>query len=163
MHFIDLTSFQVFSIFSTTIMEENSNFRIIDANLNRLTEGLRVLEEAVRFLFGDTELTINLKETRHIVAEAVRDKLLYKNLLLSRDIASDPGSTVAFDKGNPVRESLGDLMRANFQRAKESARAIEEYSKLLGNGSDVFKSVRFKLYDIEKNVMLRYFSSEEKH
>jgi thiamine-phosphate pyrophosphorylase len=159
---MDLTSPCFFSIFKTNIMEENSSFRIIDANLNRLTEGLRVLEEAVRFLFGDTGLTVDLKEVRQMVAETVRDSLLYKSLLQSRDIATDPGSSASFDKGNPVRESLGDLMRANFQRTKESVRVIEEYSKLLDGKAEAFKTIRFKLYDIEKNVMLRYFSSEEK-
>ena len=43
--------------------------RIIDANLNRTGEGLRVLEETARLSLNDAALTQRLKNLRH---DAVR-------------------------------------------------------------------------------------------
>ncbi len=134
----------------------------MDANLNRITEGLRVIEETVRFLFSDLELTEAVKKIRHSVAEAVKDKELYRNLLASRDSQTDVGASEKFDAKNVERQGLGDLMRANFQRAKESARTLEEFSKLPGLDLEKFKPVRFGLYELEKRIMLKYFSVEEK-
>ena len=39
--------------------------RILDANINRIGEGLRVLEEFARMSLNDTELTQRLKDMRH--------------------------------------------------------------------------------------------------
>ena len=39
--------------------------RIIDANLNRMGEGLRVLEDAARFLLNNAVLSEELKTLRH--------------------------------------------------------------------------------------------------
>ncbi|MCK4863503.1 MAG: hypothetical protein KAS25_04355, partial [Dehalococcoidales bacterium] len=39
--------------------------RIIDANINRIGEGLRVLEEFARLSLNDTDLTQQLKNMRH--------------------------------------------------------------------------------------------------
>ncbi len=37
-------------------------YRIIDANLNRASEGLRVIEDGVRFILDDRSFTEELKE-----------------------------------------------------------------------------------------------------
>jgi hypothetical protein len=142
-------------------MEEKESYRIIDANLNRLTEGLRVIEEAMRFLYGDAQQTQSLKDLRRRVAESVKDKNFYTRLLASRETSHDPGSDAHFDEGNVSRENLADLLRANFQRAKESARVIEEYAKLEDFSSSAFKEIRFCLYELEKKIMLKYLSEEE--
>ncbi len=57
--------------------------RIIDANLNRIGEGLRGLEEVARFLLNDPDLTEQLKTMRHELMEEYRP--LEKQLLSSRD------------------------------------------------------------------------------
>ena len=56
--------------------------RIIDANLNRVGEGLRLLEEIARLLLNDTTLTEQLKTMRH---ELIRgDPSFQQQLLESR-------------------------------------------------------------------------------
>ena len=46
--------------------------RILDASANRAREGLRVVEDYVRFALDDPGLTRRLKEVRHRLAEAER-------------------------------------------------------------------------------------------
>ncbi len=43
--------------------------RIIDANLNRIGEGLRLLEDLARLLLNDSTLTQQLKTMRHEILE----------------------------------------------------------------------------------------------
>ena len=132
-------------------------FRIIDANVNRLGEGLRVIEEALRFLFNDVELTAGLKEIRTTMNTAISSQDLYKKLLENRDSEADPGAVAEFDSGNIGRADTADVLRASFKRCEEASRVIEEYAKAVDIDASVFKDVRFKLYGIEKKVMLRYF------
>jgi thiamine-phosphate pyrophosphorylase len=46
--------------------------RILDASANRAREGLRVIEDYVRFVLDDPGLTRRLKQVRHRLAEAER-------------------------------------------------------------------------------------------
>ncbi len=119
-------------------------FRIIDANLNRLKEGIRVCEDIQRYLFNEKNLSNRLKALRH---EAfLKD---YDKLLLARDIANDPLKKSV--KSELKRESLKDVAISNMKRAQESARVLEEILKLIDpNSSEKFKKIRYTLYDIEK-------------
>jgi thiamine-phosphate pyrophosphorylase len=40
-------------------------FRVIDANLNRLKEGIRVVEDIIRYRDNNKELSSKLKSLRH--------------------------------------------------------------------------------------------------
>ncbi len=63
--------------------------RIIDANLNRIGEGLRFIEEVARLSLNDAVLTQQLKNMRH---EMVRvDWELQQQLLQARDAEGDVG------------------------------------------------------------------------
>ena len=68
----------------------NNQLRIIDANINRLGEGLRVLEEFARMTLNDAALTQKLKDVRHKTLKV--DATLQKRLLSARDSAADVGS-----------------------------------------------------------------------
>ena len=48
-----------------------SAFRVLDANANRATEGLRVVEEFLRFHWQDRFLTETCKSIRHEVSRTV--------------------------------------------------------------------------------------------
>lgn len=68
------------------------------------------------------------------------------------------------------RENITHIVLANFKRAQESARVLEEYFKLDSikkhlanksckqNLSEHFKSVRYKLYELEKEYFEKYLS-----
>lgn len=60
------------------------NLRILDANLNRLREGIRVVEDVFRYVYNDAQTASRLKELRHISRIAI-----YEELLSSRDIKND--------------------------------------------------------------------------
>ncbi len=128
---------------STYIMEQ-SQLRLIDANLNRLREGIRVVEDIFRYIYNDKTTASNLKVLRHKARMAI-----YEELLDSRDIKNDvlKKSTAS----EQTRDDLLSIMIANFKRAQESARVLEEFTKLHNvESSETFKYIRYELYDIEK-------------
>ncbi|MFH1837510.1 MAG: thiamine-phosphate pyrophosphorylase [Candidatus Omnitrophota bacterium] len=128
-------------------------YRIIDANLNRVMEGIRVSEDIVRFASNNEEITAKLKALRHDIFNAIKDlrKEHIKELVMARDI-NDVGIKSTESEKN--RENLVDLFLANTQRGKESLRVLEEVLKLFDKElSQKFKSFRFKLYGIEKSAV----------
>ncbi|MCD6231634.1 hypothetical protein J7K28_03260 [Candidatus Aerophobetes bacterium] len=48
-------------------------YRIIDVNLNRATEDLRVIEDAVRFILNDAHLWEEIRDRRHSLVKTVRE------------------------------------------------------------------------------------------
>jgi len=62
---------------------------MIDANLNRSSEGLRVLEDVARFLLNDAELSQRLRTLRHDLARETES--LSVGLLSQRDSEHDVG------------------------------------------------------------------------
>ncbi len=132
----------------------SDQFRIIDANINRLSEGLRVLEEFARMTLNDTVLTQNLKDMRHQTVET--DTGLYKQLVKSRDAAGDIGSDMEVSGESNKREPQG-IIAANAKRAQESLRVLEEMAKIpaLNLDSERYRKARFELYTIEKELVSR--------
>ena len=130
---------------------EEKIFRIIDANINRCKEGIRVIEEIIRYLFDNKEIASKLKELRHKIK--VEN---YKNLLQYRDIENDVlKESIESEKD---RTNLKDIILANFKRAQESARVLEESFKLIDPQiSEDFKHIRYELYSLEKEVLTIYF------
>lgn len=118
--------------------------RLIDANLNRLKEGIRVIEDINRYVHDDAILTPRLKTLRHQLQQAYNPKrLTYRDIENDIQKKSIPSEL--------ARETLQDLVIANFSRAQESARVLEESFKLSDTTlSELFKSVRYELYALEK-------------
>ncbi len=118
--------------------------RLIDANLNRLKEGIRVIEDVARYVNDDTILTPRLKALRHQLQQAYNpDRLIH------RDIENDIQKETIPSELN--RSTINDLVIANFSRAQESSRVLEESFKLTdATLSELFKSVRYELYALEK-------------
>lgn len=132
---------------------EHSN-RIIDANLNRLKEGLRVCEEIVRFILNSHSLTAEFKRIRHKI-DGISNGLPSKRLLVGeRDSLNDTGKGIYINELK--RKDYRDIFFANIQRAKESARVLEEFSKLFNKNIAVdFKKIRYHIYEIEKKSAQR--------
>ncbi|RLA71389.1 MAG: thiamine-phosphate pyrophosphorylase [Epsilonproteobacteria bacterium] len=119
--------------------------RLIDANLNRLKEGIRVVEDVTRYVNNDTKLTPRLKTLRHQLQQAYSSERL-----IHRDIKNDIQKKSISSELS--RKSIDDLVIANFSRAQESSRVLEESFKLTDvTLSELFKSVRYELYALEKN------------
>ncbi len=119
-------------------------FRVIDANLNRLKEGIRVIEDIARYLRNDKDLATQLKTLRH---QSRIDDI--RPLLASRDSDNDVLRPTVKSEMN--RESLDDILIANYKRAQESSRVLEEMYKIVDPKlSETFKSIRYSLYSLEK-------------
>jgi len=124
----------------------NKNLRLIDANLNRLAEGIRVVEDIFRYVLDDKITATRLKALRHKVRIDI-----YNDLISSRDIKNDVLKTSTASEQS--RKDLTSILIANFKRAQESSRVLEEFCKLLSTkDSENFKYIRYELYDIEKII-----------
>lgn len=131
----------------------NKIIRIIDANLNRGREGLRVVEDVIRFTTDNSYLSSLIKSARHEITEIAKQLPISEDDLLSaRDSISDVGTETRLNSENN-RESIYQIISANIRRSQESTRVLEELSKLYNVDVALkFKKLRFKLYDIEKQI-----------
>ena len=70
--------------------------RLIDANLNRSLEGLRVCEDIARFMLNEKTLSGYFKTLRHGVGKLSKKLYMKKNILLkSRNVKKDIGKKTA--------------------------------------------------------------------
>lgn len=126
--------------------------RILDANLNRAREAMRVLDDYVRFVRNDRFMTDELKSLRHRVAAAT--ELLPSRLLLeSRDTPGDVGTSIAAS-GEYSRTSPEQVAQVNFKRLQESLRSLEEFGKLESAAfAREAEAIRYQAYTLEKVVL----------
>jgi len=138
------------------ITNEGRILRIIDANLNRGTEGLRVVEEICRFVLEDKVLTVKVKTLRGKLS-----RIVPQSLLVHRDAEGDVGrEPYTRDEGRRTR--VEDIFKANMKRAEEAVRVLEEFAKLLKPVyGRKFKAIRFKLYELEKVLAPRIGKAEK--
>lgn len=116
--------------------------QIIDANLNRVSEGLRVIEDYVRLVCHNSALTERIKTIRHRVNLTEVD---FPAHLASRDVALD----VRAGEIPAKRDHLPGLLKANFKRVTEGLRVLEEYT-----GNPTYTQLRYEVYTLEKEVLL---------
>ncbi len=123
-------------------------FRVIDANINRLKEGIRVVEDIMRYRNNNKELSTQLKNLRHLAK--IED---IQSLLEHRDSINDVLRPTM--QSELKRVDINSILIANFKRAEESARVLEELFKLSdAKQSENFKSIRYTLYNLEKEIIL---------
>lgn len=124
--------------------------RILDANLNRALEGLRVCEDVVRLGYDDPVLTERLKRVRHGVAAAgCRLPVPWRVLLAARGADRDVGRRTGH-LTSQRRATVQTLFLVNSQRAKEALRVLEEGCRLIAPAvARAFARLRFRLYALE--------------
>jgi len=126
-------------------------YRVIDANLNRLKEGLRTVEEHARLIRGASSLTKRTKEIRHKVTVIVEKYLSWDDLLSNRNSIQDIGQHLDLDT-ELTRKGVSTILVSNLKRAQEAARVLEEYSKLINTDLSMdFKNIRFDIYNLEQD------------
>ena len=137
-------------------------YRIIDANINRASEGIRVLEDLARFYLEDKDLSKRLKEIRHGIRKEVMDFL--PSLLNARDSVEDVGASISKELEIDNKASLKELVTANFKRLQEALRTIEENLKVIDKYqlSKVYENFRFNTYEMEKDFFKRIFPSKKR-
>jgi len=128
-------------------------FRILDANLNRSREALRVIEEYLRFVRDDARSTRRIKELRHRIKQ-IADALGPDKLLTARASQTDVGKDIS-SPSRQVKTDAKAIVTASCKRLQEALRNVEEYSNVVsGTASQVASELRFDAYQLEKDLLI---------
>ncbi len=130
--------------------------RILDANLNRAREALRVMEDVARFTLSDGDLAADLKDARQSLRSIAQHAALDPILLAAwRDTPGDVGTSLTTDSERR-RANVRDVAIAAGKRAGEALRVIEECAKLdpATAAAAETKALRYRVYDLEKRLTL---------
>tara|TARA_B100001989_G_scaffold248783_1_gene222922 strand:- start:9 stop:1064 length:1056 start_codon:yes stop_codon:yes gene_type:complete len=131
-----------------TKTEDLRIFQIIDANLDRAREGLRVLEDWARFGLAENDCVKKIKNFRQILGKNHLE--IYKQ---SRNYVKDQS------KGLTHREQLNrktpkEIIGSNAGRVQEALRVIEEFSRIHNHElSRVASEIRYEIYTIEIDLL----------
>lgn len=138
--------------YSERLMDfQNAALRILDANANRAMEGMRVVEEYLRFVLQDGHLTEVCKQLRHDLADVI-GSLPHIGLLTARDTEGDVGTRIsAADEYQ--RATLHDIWSANQKRVEQSLRCLEEFAKPdFPSTAAAIEQLRYRAYTLAKAV-----------
>ena len=122
--------------------------RLLDANLDRAREGLRVLEDWARFGLDRPDLVARSKDLRQRLGLLHRDS--YKR---ARHTATDSAAGLTHP-AQAGRSSPERIVAANAARVQEALRVLEEF----GRGIDAplaeeAARCRYRLYDLEVDLL----------
>ena len=125
--------------------------RILDAAANRAREGLRVVEDCVRFALDDRHLTELCKQLRHDLAAALTP-IPQEHLLAARETQADVGTAVS-TPSERNRADLDAVLTANFLRLEEAVRSLEEMGKLDNpEMAAQLEQIRYRVYTLHRVV-----------
>jgi thiamine-phosphate pyrophosphorylase len=123
-------------------------YRILDTNLDRAREGLRIIEEWCRLGLNNVQLAEECKNMRQELA-----KWHTVQLRQARDTPGDVGTELTHPQ-EETRDDIEHLLRANLCRTQEALRVIEEYSKLYKPQMGITaKQMRYQIYTLESNLL----------
>ena len=124
--------------------EDLRTLQIIDANLDRAREGLRVLEDWARFGLGEKDCVAKIKNFRQILGKNHLE--VYKQ---SRNNIEDQCKGLTHEE--QIKRSAPDqIISSNAGRVQEALRVIEEFSRLNNNElSKIAAEIRYEIYTLE--------------
>lgn len=132
-------------------VEQIPLLRMIDAAANRAREGLRTVEDYVRFVLDDRHLTDRCKQMRHRLAAAL-GRISTEHRLAARETQADVGTELA-TAAERRRNSTADVLTANLTRLQEALRSLEEFGKVLDAGiAAEFERLRYESYTLQRAV-----------
>lgn len=127
--------------------------RLFDATANRAREGLRVVEDYVRFVLDDAHLHGLLKRFRHDLTDMLRP-MQWPDRLAARETQHDVGTSLTLPSES-ARIDADALVAANFARLQEALRSLEEFGKLLDPAiAETAKQLRYRAYTLHRAVLL---------
>lgn len=130
------------------ISQESAIYRILDANLDRAREGLRIIEEWCRFGLNHGGMAQECKQMRQELASWHSPELR-----MARDTPTDPGTELTHPQ-EEERNTIEDLLQANLCRIQEALRVLEEYGKLYNPELGItMKQMRYQVYTLESNLL----------
>lgn len=123
-------------------------YRILDANLDRAREGLRVIEEWCRFGLEAVDLTEQCKHWRQELGQ-----WHHPELRSARNTPDDPGTELTHPQ-EALRSSIEQVLQANFARVEEALRVLEEYGKVYRSEmASAVKQMRYEVYTLESRLL----------
>lgn len=133
--------------------------RVLDAAANRAREGLRVVEDYVRFVLDDRHLTGLCKQLRHDLTAALA-RVPTADRLAARETQADVG-TVLTTTSEQRRGDVADVLTANLTRLQESLRSLEEFGKLHdAEMAALLEQLRYRSYTLQRAVEITRDSIE---
>ena len=132
--------------------------QIIDANLDRAREGLRVLEDWARFGIGENNCVTRIKNFRQILGKNHLE--VYKQ---SRNYIEDQCKGLTHQE-QTKRKTPEQIISSNAGRVQEALRVIEEFSRLYNQElSKIASEIRYEIYTLEIDLLsLSKFQKSEK-
>jgi len=143
---------------NTTNAEDLRIYQIIDANLDRAREGLRVLEDWARFGLGKEKYVERIKNFRQILGKNHLE--VYKQ---SRNHIEDKCKGLTHHE-QINRKTSEQIISSNSARVQEALRVIEEFSRLQNHElSKIASEIRYEIYSIEIDLLSysKFKKSEE--
>lgn len=123
-------------------------YRILDANLDRAREGLRVIEDWCRFGLNNAQISEQCKTMRQTLGQWHRPEFRS-----ARDTPGDLGTGITHPL-EAVRSDIPQVLQANLCRIEESLRVLEEYGKIYSpEMGAVMKQLRYKTYSLDSLIM----------
>jgi thiamine-phosphate pyrophosphorylase len=127
--------------------------RLMDANLNRASEGFRVVEDFARFVLEDRNISERLKRARHNLQDAAAF-LPVSWRIASRDSPNDVGAELTTEREGR-RDTMIDVATANIKRVQEALRSLEEAAKIDNSlAARQFGTIRYEAYHLEKLLLV---------
>ena len=141
-----------------TDVEDLRIFQIIDANLDRAREGLRVIEDWARFGLGENDCVSRIKNFRQILGKNHLE--VYKK---SRNYIDDQCKGLTHLE-QIKRKTPEQIISSNSARVQEALRVIEEFSRLHNHElSKIASEIRYEIYTLEIYLLsLSKFKKSEK-
>jgi thiamine-phosphate pyrophosphorylase len=125
-------------------------YRILDANLDRAREGLRVIEEWCRFGLNQVESAGLCKQLRQELGNWHQAEFR-----LARDTPADVGTGITHTQ-EETRANITAVLQANLSRVQEALRVLEEYGKVYSPAMGLAcKHMRYKVYTLESQLLLQ--------
>ncbi|MCP9857673.1 thiamine phosphate synthase [Cyanobium sp. Cruz-8D1] len=122
--------------------------RLLDANLDRAREGLRVLEDWARFALDRPDLVARSKDLRQRLGRLHQTR--YK---LARHTATDSAAGMAHP-AQAERQDGASVLAANAGRVQEALRVLEEFGRLEDPRlAAEAAAIRYALYDLEVDLL----------
>lgn len=141
----------------TTPQQPAAVLRLLDANLDRAREGLRVIEDWCRFGLDRADLVARSKDMRQRLGRLHDER--YKQ---ARDAAGDVATGMAHP-AQREREQPQAVVAANCGRVQEALRVLEEFGRGLDDRlAEEAAAVRYALYDLEVDVIRASASGQQR-
>ena len=127
---------------------DNRIAQLIDANLDRAREGLRVMEDWCRFGLKRNDFSIQIKDWRQQLG--AHHHIIYRKARLTSE---DPAMGISHPLQRK-RSTPEDIFIANSSRVQEALRVVEEFTRITDPKlSEVATKLRYETYQIEINVL----------